>query len=115
MPRSADRRRLTSAQTAPDTSVPTSPMRYSTDIYPLRRAAEIAYEHWRMADADTEPVLYHEMMAADARLQVAIMDEQRTIGVRRDSAECGAAKGELLRRIGYGGMEVSASCSVQTT
>ncbi len=107
-------RRLSAAQTPSPTSMPTVAIQHTPiDIYPLRRAAEQCYETWRWCpdpvDSPAERRLWAQVVAADALLQVAVMDEQERLGAAVDSAKCGADRKELLRRIGFGGEGAGAS------
>lgn len=100
-------RRLSPSQTAPS-SVSTSPAIHThPDVYPLRRAAEQAWETWRWCpepvDSPIERRLRAQHQVAEALLQAVIADAQRALGIVRDPASCVDAKAELLRRIGYGG------------
>lgn len=56
--------------------MPTSTARART-IEDLRRDAEHAYDAWTMSGQDTEEVLHAELLAANARLRVLIVDSQR--------------------------------------
>jgi len=75
------------------------------DLYTLRRAAEQAWENWRLCpepvDTPVERHLWALHQAAEEALQVVVTDEQRRLGAPMDSATCGEVRGELLRRIGW--------------
>lgn len=99
-------RRLTTAKTPPNPSIATSPY-HDSPIEQLRRAAEDAWQTWTLC---TEPVgspverrLWAQHQDAEASLQLAINDAQRLLGLAMDSAKCGEARAELLRRIGVVG------------